>query len=733
MNDESLQRARRWYDGLPYDDRPAWEDVEVVVRLHVTSPAVSQRLLLRDPESFARHFDSLRPVLLGLEPVLPAPIMMPPDEPPIPTEPPGDVRPVTQNQQQARVLAWLEDLRQEGFRVEASTEVVEQVLRATTPAQLRGLLPRDLLRRRGEELAALLALGREEPEEVRPAGKHLGEEPAFEAAPTTGFAPFSNWGSVPEEVVQFSGSAAEGIGLAWEAPAGQTRVRIYRVTARDDYEPASPDESRLVSSTYDTHATDTGVFTTAKRHFAVWLNEGRDERHAMSAQPQLWATGTCVLPVRDVRLTLVDGQVAGTWNVADGVDRVEVHRLPESEARTDKYNQRYLIGRDEPGANLLGFEDHAEPGRWVYRIYACALHNGRSLRSPLVEERVTVEAVLPRVTDLEVASDPSDPDLCTLSWTRPSLADASVEIHRHRQPLQAGIEARVLDRGAMARYGLGEETRVNQPAVEMSGRMVMERVRWPADAPRIHLTAVTRSWDGEQFQIGNSVTRNRAGEVTHATLIERVDEQFLTFGWPEGADFVQVFQGAPNVDVEDVTSLACLAQMSREKYERLGGAHLEHRLPATGCRLHVVGVSYHEGRPSQGPVTSLEYAGLTRIEYRLERPTAEPVRRGIFGRKAAPPAPSSPARLSVRADRDVESVHLALVHYRTRLPLHPDEGERILEGPVSLRAGQPLVLKEQLHELAGRGGFVRLFAILPEEDLERIAVLDPPIDQLRCD
>ena len=87
----------------------------------------------------------------------------------------------------------------------------------------------------------------------------------------------------------------------------------------------------------------------------------------------------------------------------------------------------------------------------------------------------------------------------------------------------------------------------------------------------------------------------------------------------------------------------------------------------------------------------------------------------------------------MRCDRDLESMNLALVHHRTRLPLYPGEGEKILEGPVSLRADQSTTLKAQLPELLGRGGFVRLFVIVPDADLDQFAVLDPPVQQLRCD
>jgi len=756
VTDATLRRVRRWHDALPEDARPHWDDVEVVVRLGVTTTAAAQRLLWNDPGALAKRFDALQAVIRGQDSasVDNDDSTGPDEESARYTEPATSLHAgpsgVDAPQKQARVLAWLETLRLEGVKVDLSPDAVEQVTRASSLAQLRGLLPRELLRRRGDELGKILGIGGQGSDRGGLAAPNRRQEDGAVAAPSEGrlhsdggspsgpavpdgFALFNNWSSTAQVDVRFSASAGEGIGLSWEAPADRAGVHIYRVTARDDYEPASPDESRLIATTYDTAAIDTAVFTTAKRHVAVWLHRGADERSARASQAELWALGTCVLPVRDMRITVVDGQVAGTWTVADGVDRVEVLCVPEAEAVTDHYNLRYRIG-DQPGGNLLGFEDHREPGNWVYRIYACASHNGQPLRSPMVEQAVTVAAILPRVSDLQVTVDPGAPDLFTLSWAKPALHDASVEIHRHRQPLQAGIDSRVLDREAMNRYGLTEEdTRVNQRAIERDGRMVMERVRWPAGTPRIHFTAVTRSRDGSQFQIGDTQTRNRAGEVTHALLVERVDEQFVTFAWPEGADFVQIYQGARHAEVNDVSSLACVVELSQEKYERLGGARLPYPLPSSGCSLHLVGVSFQQGRPSRGPVCSLDYPGLARIEYRLDRNAPEPVKRRLLGRKTSVPHGPVPPSLSVRCDRDLESMNLALVHHRTRLPLYPGEGEKILEGPVSLRADQATTLKAQLPELLGRGGFVRLFVIVPDADLDLFAVLDPPVQQLRCD
>lgn len=760
MNDPTVQRVRRWYDALPEETRPHWEDIEVVVRLGVTTTAAAQRLLWNNPEALAQRFDALQAVIRPQESAVDSSgSTAQAGEPALPQAPSTSAHAPSGGTdtllKQARVLAWLETLRLEGIKVDLSPDIVEQVSTASSLAQLRGLLPRELVRRRGDELAMILGIGRQGPDRQSPIpgnkreggrgapapvpvpseGRHDSEAAAPSGlASADGFAPFTNWSSAAQTDVRFSASAGEGIGLSWEAPVDGERVHIYRVTARDDYEPASPDESRLIAVTYDSAATDTAVFTTAKRHVAVWRHRGADDRLARASQADLWAAGTCVLPARNIRITVVDGQVAGTWTVADGVDHVEILRMPEADAVTDNYNLRYRISGEEPKANLFGFEDHPGPGNWVYRIYACASHNDRPLRSPMIERTVTVAAILPRVTDLQVTSAPGDPDLYTLSWTKPVLPNAWVEIYRHREPLQAGIESRVLDRDAMNRYGLTEDTLVNQQAIEREGRMVMERVPWPAGVPRIHFTAVTKSGDGRQFQIGDTETRNRAGELTHARLVERVDEQFVTFSWPQGADFVQVYQGARHAQVDDVSALACVVDLSQQKYERLGGAHLPHPLPSSGCSIHLVGVSYQEGRPSRGPVCSIDYPGLARIQYSLERHhPPEPVKRGLFGRKSSVPPGPVPPSLSVRSDRDLDELMLALVHHRTRLPLYPGDGEKILEGPVSLRADQKVTLKAQLPELLDRGGFVRLFVIVPEAASEQFAVLDPPVQQLRCD
>lgn len=609
---------------------------------------------------------------------------------------------------QERIRAWLEGLPQ-GLAV--TQELVDAVSRASVPSQLRGLLSKDVLRSHADELEVLL--GDDAPAAPSQARSTLGP-------PSVGYAPFTAWGSSAHTEVRFSRADRGGIRLSWDAPSSAAAVRIYRVSAHDDFVPINPDDSRLVVATWDTEAVDPAPFVSAKRHFAVWLNQGPDEASAMAAQAQPWAVGTCVLPVRDVHLSVVDNQVSGTWSAAEGVARVEVHRLPADGSTSE-----------EVEASLYGFEDRPAPGQWIYRIHAFAWQGGQLVRSPMVEQAVTVAAVLPRITDLAVREDPRDPGFCTLTWTGPWAADVSVSVHRHPEPLEASITSRVLDGDAMNRYGLTPDTRVNQPAVEIDGQLVVERVALPARWPRTHFTVVTRSRDADEFQVGNSAVFHRAGAVTEAKLVERIDEEFITFGWPDGADFVRVFQGARGVEVDDVNTLSRLAEMSHQEYQRLGGAHLERLLPPDGCSIHLVGVSYQGGRPKEGPVRTLDYPGLVRLRYQLTPTVSQASRKGFFTRRNGG-AVQRGLRLSVTSEVGVESVRLALVHHPRRLPLYPGEGTTLLEGEVALPPGQEVVLKEHLDGVVGLAGFVRLFVVVPEAELGRYAVLDPSIDQLRC-
>ena len=165
MNDTTLRRVRRWHDALPEDARPHWDDVEVVVRLGVTTTAAAQRLLWSDPGALAQRFDALQAVIRGQDSasVDNSDSTGPAEESARYAEPATSLHAGTSGadalQKQARVLAWLETLRLEGVKVDLSPDTVEQVTRASSLAQLRGLLPRELLRRRGDELGKILGIG----------------------------------------------------------------------------------------------------------------------------------------------------------------------------------------------------------------------------------------------------------------------------------------------------------------------------------------------------------------------------------------------------------------------------------------------------------------------------------------------------------------------------------------------------------------------------------------------
>jgi hypothetical protein len=245
------------------------------------------------------------------------------------------------------------------------------------------------------------------------------------------------------------------------------------------------------------------------------------------------------------------------------------------------------------------------------------------------------------------------------------------------------------------------------------GPRVVDAVPLLTDVPKIYFTPVTVMQDGAAW-VGEAVTVLNPPAVHQAKLIQRVDWQLLTLDWPDGATSVQVFispQGEPlrGHDREPVLTL------SRKEHQDLGGIRMRAgTLPAQGCDVHLVAVSYHNGRQYSGRPLPLRYRGLLRLDYRI-------VPCGIRR--------SSRRRLEVRSDAVVRSrLRLVIVSGPDRLPLSLAHGRELADAatPLLQRGEWLRVLDFDLPE----SGWVRMFVDLPDPPAD-IAVLDPPIDTLR--
>lgn len=727
---QRVARARTWWENLPAEGRPAWEDVEIAARLRVTEVPVMARVFWADPSALGRHISELAQVLTAES----AAAVVTPDHASVSTS--ASAAPTAPPTQPADGLrSWIDSLRDHGQNVPIDDELAlrlrkirsaDELYRVTVnPRDRRGW--RDFLRENGANLASVLGLEPTEATRTSP----TTTQPARRSGPTSpdGFTAGTDveyTTSAPRQIT-FPTSQTDGILLAWDSPADDSQVRIYRVVARPDttaWDLDLGDKGRLVTATFDTEAVDAEPFTGAKRYYAVFMNTGPTEAAARAARPVLWADGTAIQPVRDVQISTTGRRVSGRWTVSPEIDRVEILRVPVTDPPTpvNVYDSEHLISGSKDGENLDGFaEENVPSGRWEYRIYACAQSNSTTQRSPLVRSVQTIATELPEVHDLRV--DITDPDRFVISWTPLPDDGLTVRIHKRLESPPAGVGDRILDAGGLERIGF-TGTAITDPERLIDGRAHVE-CPWLRGEDRVYFTAITTAKTLEQYRVGPTVVRHRAGEVRHLQLVERVDEQFLSFAWPDGAGIVKVYRGSSDfgADPADLSVLPELAELTPELHAQLGGVHIRPTLPADGAVLHVVGLSFNDGKPTQGPAAKVHYPGLIRIAYGLKALTKQ-VRQGLF-RKVDQ---ETGQQLLVTAHANT-TVPLALVHRSDRLPLHQDDGEPVERRAVVLQRGVPQAFCD-IPPGTGQG-YLRLFLDLPEHEQGKFAVTDPPLAQLR--
>jgi hypothetical protein len=177
-------------------------------------------------------------------------------------------------------------------------------------------------------------------------------------------------GSVPGDVSVEFGDFGQ-LSYRWSASAGGGP---YRVAVSDEYLPWSPDVGRAVAMESDTQAYDGVPLVSAVRHVTVWQAPPDGSRPTMIAQAQV------VAPVQDVQIREDSGYVIGAWNVPEGVKRVAIYRIPESDPGLAQTRPQFEIQSGDD--NLEGFIDHSgTPGRtYVYRVFSVVDDAGREAR-----------------------------------------------------------------------------------------------------------------------------------------------------------------------------------------------------------------------------------------------------------------------------------------------------------------------------------------------------------------
>ena len=624
--------------------------------------------------------------------------------------------------------------------------------------QIRAMLPGSVAEH-AEDMARVLDEVSTDTSEVAPAGRHAtphgedatlprGEDatlPRGEDAtlPREAFAPyvFREQTGEPESVVLHpvvdQATGRQVVEISWPpyqpGSADPDSVVVYRVISDEIHKPYSPDRARFVGATSDTSMRDSAPPASAVRRYQVWVNTGPSRAEALGAQPILHAEGTRPSPVQNFAIGDDSGRVVGQWTVFAGVSAVHIYRIPAGDAAGNELQYRVFTGGD----NLHGFVDpDAEPGgRYIYRTRCEVVVDGAVRLSDATEAEVRVSAVLAGVADLSLI--PQDPDgtVWDLAWSAP--AAGRVLIFRTQDGPSPGADTAELPETALEQAGLRPDMRLAHPISDGHDpdgrrRSVISGVPWPSGWSRAYFTPVT-VLDG-RARLGKTISTVRAGAITDAQLLEYCTKQVLTFAWPEGAAAVSIHLAPKGHDPRMGLS-GRFFEIAFEDYHKFGGRQfVNNELPAGGCSMHLAPVAFSAGRRISGPITTIEYGGLLRLWYSVQ----------IDRDRAGQPLRAS---LSIRAEKDViGSPPFVLINNPDRIPLSINDGEPIDVAPVNdkgelteppakefywsaLRADGPFEV--WVADVAGRQGWIRLFASLEAHRLRQLALLDPPVGALR--
>jgi hypothetical protein len=311
-------------------------------------------------------------------------------------------------------------------------------------------------------------------------------------------------------------------------------------------------------------------------------------------------------------------------------------------------------------------------------------------------------------------------------------------LYRTETPPAPGADLRPIDEAALAQAALPADAALGDPVVtEEDGRVSMIAVPWPRGWTRAYFTPVTLL-DGQAF-VGTSVSQAGPGSITDARIVERVSHQLLTFAWPEGAATVQVYASPIGASATDAIAASTPIEVSHEQYKRSGGFRFPGPLPAGGRDLHLVPIAFQAGDRVPGPIRTITYSGLVRIQYSVR--VLRNFMQQVTGVSFSVWSPGSPV------DRALSFV---LVHNPDRMPLSIRDGRALpvvrddLDGTVPTRRAQFASIggpdsapsyqstgEAWKSEVSKPVGHVRLFVDLPPDELRGIALLDPAPATLR--
>jgi hypothetical protein len=641
-----------------------------------------------------------------------------------------DARTINDDPRLPTLLQWREKLIDEGAVSQTAFKEahVRLVLRSgrTDVEDIRGMLPGAVADHAGE-MSQLL-------HDAPGAGTVEDGLASVDSVPQSGFARYT-FGADDHEAVPVMLQRSRDTGalkVSWPPYAADQPCVIYRLVSSDGERAYSPDSAHLVQATAATAVTDARPLAEGARHLQVWANAGASTAEALEAQPVLYATGVVVGTLPDVELHEESGRVIGRWPAMPGISAVHIYRVPTELAERD--GPMFRIAAQEQ--NLTGFVDYEAErgGRYLYRLRCEVEVDGVVRLSEAVEREIHIPAVCEPVTDLALnMHGPHDGAVFDLEWTTPRFG--RVMVFRTPAPPNADAGSNDLDEIVLDQVGLERDLELTHPILERVDdrgvrKTVMAGVPWPEGWTRAYFTPVT-ILDGHG-RLGKTISTVRTGVISDVGLVEYCNKQVLTFDWPTGAASVLVYI-TPKGHNPRQGMTGRSYEIALDDYEKYGGMRFVGNLPNSGCALHLVPAAFSGGRRVLGVPTSIEYGGLLRLWYDIE------ILRDDDGLPLT-------AKMNIRAEENVTgSPPFVLVNNPERLPLSVNDGIAVnVFRPASNDDPDPELCKEfqwsalntqggeiWAGDVRGMQGWIRLFANLPPDRLQLLALLDPPVHALR--
>jgi hypothetical protein len=552
--------------------------------------------------------------------------------------------------------------------------------------------------------------------------------------PAGPWAPYE--GDPPEPTNNLAAHVADGQATISWTPVGGPGRSVYRITYNDEFRPYRPEAGTTL---VELEASCVIPMPTAHavRHVQVWEHTGHTLDEARACAPNPVANGVLVAQPSQMEIKEDHGQVFCRWSLPNSlgdygaIEWVEVRRHLVIE-------ETVSTAAEIVDAEFGGFHDTSvEPGRdYLYRITAMARVDGAYLASEVVEATVRIPAPLQQVTDLSCmrVEDRSGKETFTLEWSVPVAG--VVRVYRTPTELRGGYAGRAMKVAELPDAELTASAELPHPVGTGSrpGTARMSGIARPSDWPTMYLTPVTVLRD--EAMVGTTIT----GEASMAApgnfaIFERVFEQHLRFGWPNGADVVRVYIGPKGqTDPDKVLSGgAPLKELTQAQWRRSAAVAVQ--LPPSGATVIVRSGRSEAGRIVEGSPAIATYLGLLRLRYSCQ------IRKTLFGKPAV--------EVSVGLDdnqllkpKPGWSPYFVLNFRPDRLPLHADDGVALVMAPKDGGAspGPRWKVASLLHglgievwrtQLPERRGYVRLFVAESPDRLAKLALIDPAVSSLR--